>query len=230
LEVLNMNNKDIIESALGFCRKEYVFERLLFADFEYWQGPFCGRIDGVTIASFAWQGSGRFGLDILRMDLHTFVYIYGAPYVKRGKTREGVLQEVPGRSIDIQAIRSLKWPRDAEWYVKTWTKYNSSANVIGLFNQSYECVDCITGLPVQPVVWCNSMLKILKTTPQQLDKRTGRADQKGYRPDLRERVWAGATVDAALVRDFWEGRGEFTEVMAERVRQACKLADWPCTL
>jgi len=37
-------------------------------------------------------------------------------------------------------------------------------------------------------------------------------------------------VDAALVRDFWEGRGEFTEVMAERVRQACKLADWPCTL
>jgi hypothetical protein len=227
---MNVKDKTVINSILNLCRKEYVFERIECADFEFWRGSFYGMVDSVTLASYAWLGNTSFSLYVLQCDSYTFVYVYGSPCVKRGKAREGVLNEVPGGAIDIRAIRQWRWPVDAEWYLKGVLGYNSSANLIGVFDAEFKCVDCLTGLPVDPVVWCPGLIKFLDIKPRQLDKRTGRADQKGYRPDLRERVWAGATVDAALVRDFWEGRGEFTEVMAERVRQACKLADWPCTL
>ncbi len=207
-----------------------MFERIECADFEFWRGSFYGVVDSIVLASYAWIGNTAFSLYVLRCEPSTFVYVYGAPYVKRGKAREGVLSEVPGGAIDIRAIRQLPWPCDAEWYLKGVLGFNSNANLIGVFDYEFECVDCLTGLPVDPVVWCPGLMKFLDLNAREFDKRIGLTGQKGYRPDLRERVWAGATVDAALVRDFWEGRGEFTEVMAERVRQACKLADWPCTL
>lgn len=222
---MNADNKVTIENILAFCRKEYIFQRIDDAHFEYWRGPFFGCVGPATLASYAcpWLRSGRFGLDILRYEADTFVNLYGPPNLKRGKTREGVLHELPGGRINKQAVQSLPWPEVANWYLNGLWSYNSDANVIGLFDSTYECTDCITGLPVQPVVWSTSTLKFIKRKPVHVGGAPERAD-------LRAKVWGGATIDAALVNEIWAGRGEFTEVMAARVREACQLAGWPCTL
>ena len=229
-DTMNQINHKMLKDILLLCRREYILNRIECADFEYWLSPFYASKGGQVIGSFNWNGSNSFGLSVLSNRQYAYIYIYGKPYVKRGVQNEGVLGVFLSQHFGGESITRDFWGSDSYGTVKDICRYNSSANVIGMFDSNYECTDCLTQQVVNPVIWCAGLAKFLDLNAREFDKRIGLTGQKEYRPDLRERVWAGATVDAALVRDFWEGRGEFTEVMAERVRQACKLADWPCTL
>ena len=223
--MVNTDNRDRIAAMLAFSRTEYVNWTIRHANFEYPQGMFYGKVGQQVWTRFNWMGSPRTFFEILAGSGRTFVYVYSTPRIKRTTDPVPKVRAVLNEVFGVSAVDGKRLSLAGQDMLKEVHLAAQSSTLIGLFDAEFNCCDAVTGEPIERVEWGRSVAKFLENSPDKLDRMDDELPV-----GLRKRLREGAVVDEALVGQFGALGKEIRRDMRERIRIACRDAEWPCEL